>query len=226
LQRDEMESRDQALLSAIKLQIQDMTVAGNIKSFDQIETFEGFGSAVGAARLGKGMEAPMSARASMLNGAIADAQALIAAEKVVAQVSGASTTVVGGNSATRPTWRQSEIDVGNDLGAQYNAQQSFKNGQPVPQGTLGSVRPDFVAIDGTASFEVKNYNIQTNSYNLINNVSSQAIERAANLPVGMAQEVIICLDSCDYAPFRSWPLFKARHVLSTLIHPNDSHQTL
>ncbi|MBJ7308998.1 LysM peptidoglycan-binding domain-containing protein, partial [Rugamonas sp. CCM 8940] len=29
-----------------------------------------------------------------------------------------------------------------------------------------------------------------------------------------------CLDSCDYAPFRSWPLFKARHVLSTLIHPN------
>ncbi|MGK5047717.1 hypothetical protein ACQ4WP_17755, partial [Janthinobacterium sp. GB4P2] len=28
----------------------------------------------------------------------------------------------------------------------------------------------------------------------------------------------ICLESCDYVPFRSWPLFKARHVLRTLLH--------
>ncbi|MBJ7313396.1 hypothetical protein H7U20_24810, partial [Rugamonas sp. CCM 8940] len=94
LQRDEMESRDQALLSAIKLQIQDMTVAGNIKPADQLETFEGFGGALGAARLGKGMAASISARAGVLKIAIADAQALIAAEKAAAQISGASTTVV------------------------------------------------------------------------------------------------------------------------------------
>ena len=93
--------------------------------------------------------------------------------------------------ATRPTWRQSEIDVGNDLGPDYSAQQSFLNGQAVPQGTTGSVRPDFVSNDGTTSVEVKNYNIATNSNGLINNVSGQAVDRASNLPAGMDQQVIV-----------------------------------
>ncbi|NML35487.1 hypothetical protein [Paraburkholderia antibiotica] len=57
---------------------------------------------------------------------------------------------------------------------------SYKDGEQVPYGTPGSVRPDFVAQDGTASFEVKNYNIATNSSGLINNVANQAVQRAAN----------------------------------------------
>jgi filamentous hemagglutinin len=53
------------------------------------------------------------------------------------------------------------------------------------------VRPDFVASDGSAAFEVKNYNIATNSDGLVNTVSQQITDRAANLPQGMAQQVII-----------------------------------
>jgi hypothetical protein len=34
--------------------------------------------------------------------------------------------------------------------------------------------------------------------------------------------VYICLDSWDHVPVRSWPLFKARHVLRTLHLPDFS----
>nr|WP_276538254.1 filamentous hemagglutinin N-terminal domain-containing protein [Burkholderia multivorans] len=94
-------------------------------------------------------------------------------------------------TTTRPGWRQSENDVGSDLGSSARPQVSYKNGVEVPNGTPGSVRPDFTATDGTASFEVKNYNIATNMNGLINNVSQQAIQRADNLPSGMQQQIII-----------------------------------
>ncbi|MGN5479979.1 hypothetical protein ACTMU2_33570 [Cupriavidus basilensis] len=61
----------------------------------------------------------------------------------------------------------------------------------MPYGTAGSVRPDFVAADGSASFEVKNCNIATNASGLINNVAQQATQRANNLPEGMQQQVVI-----------------------------------
>ncbi|WP_200655110.1 hypothetical protein [Paraburkholderia aspalathi] len=95
----------------------------------------------------------------------------------------------GGNG--RPSARQSEIDVGSDLGSSADPQVSYKNGQQVSYGTSGSVRPDYAATDGSASFEVKNYNISTNSSGLINNVATQAMQRQANLPDGMQQQVII-----------------------------------
>jgi len=34
--------------------------------------------------------------------------------------------------------------------------------------------------------------------------------------------VLTCLDSWDHVPIRSWPLFKARHVLRTLHQPDFS----
>ena len=98
-------------------------------------------------------------------------------------------TAVGGSD--RPSPRESEIAVGSDLGAGHTPQVSYKDGQQVPYGTPGSVRPDFVAEDGTLSFEVKNYNVATNSSGLINNVAQQAIQRATNLPEGMQQQVVI-----------------------------------
>ncbi|WP_321941873.1 two-partner secretion domain-containing protein [Paraburkholderia tropica] len=91
----------------------------------------------------------------------------------------------------RPSPAESERDVGADLGPGHDPQVSYKNGQQVPYGTSGSVRPDHIATDGSASFEVKNYNIATNSSGLINNVAKQAIQRAANLPEGMQQQVVI-----------------------------------
>ena len=83
------------------------------------------------------------------------------------------------------------MDVGTDLGAGYTPQVSYLNGKQVPYGTPGSVRPDFVSTDGAASFEVKNYNVATNSNGLVNNVAQQAIQRANNLPAGMEQQVVI-----------------------------------
>jgi hypothetical protein len=91
----------------------------------------------------------------------------------------------------RETWQQSERDIGRWLGANNRGQVSYLGGREVPHGTPGSVRPDFVSSAGIASFEVKNYNIATNMRALIQNVSSQAIDRAQNLPAGMRQQIII-----------------------------------
>ncbi|CNH99868.1 DUF637 domain-containing protein [Yersinia bercovieri] len=92
--------------------------------------------------------------------------------------------------ASRPDHRQSEVDIGKDLGDGWREQVSFKDGQEVPYGTKGSVRPDW-CYGNVCSIEVKNYNIATNKNGLINNVVTQAIERKKNLPSGMRQEVVI-----------------------------------
>jgi hypothetical protein len=96
-----------------------------------------------------------------------------------------------GSIGGRPTPKQSEFDYGTDLGDGNSPQVSILGREKVPYGTKGSVRPDFVSNDGSTSYEVKNYNIATNSNGLINNVANQAIKRAENLPVGMTQMVII-----------------------------------
>ena len=82
---------------------------------------------------------------------------------------------------SRPTWRQSELDVGKDYEG-YDAQKSFINGEEVPYDTKGSVRPEFYK--NGHSVEVKNYNVETSSgrNSLINNVSSQIKKRLTNLP--------------------------------------------
>jgi filamentous hemagglutinin len=91
----------------------------------------------------------------------------------------------------RPSWQTSEKDVGSDLGPNVRSQVSYLNHKEVPYGTPGSVRPDFVANNSMASYEVKNYNITSNSEGLIKTVSQQAIQRQANLPVGMQQNIVI-----------------------------------
>ncbi|HGP0983209.1 TPA: VENN motif pre-toxin domain-containing protein, partial [Klebsiella aerogenes] len=94
------------------------------------------------------------------------------------------------SSVTRPGHRQSEIDVGNDLGDGWKEQVSYKDGKEVPYGTKGSTRPDWCNGD-VCSLEVKNYNVATNQGGLINNVAKQAIERQKHLPQGMMQEIVI-----------------------------------
>lgn len=93
-------------------------------------------------------------------------------------------------TVTRPSHRQSELDVGKDLGSGAREQVSYKDGHEVSYGTTGSTRPDW-CVGTTCSVEVKNYNIATNQNGLINNVSKQAIERQKHLPGGMEQTVII-----------------------------------
>ena len=98
---------------------------------------------------------------------------------------------------SRPTWRQSELDVGKDYEG-YDAQKAFINGEEVPYGTKGSVRPEFYK--NGHSVEVKNYNVETSSgrNSLINNVSSQIKKRLTNLPEDTEQTVVIDVRGQDY----------------------------
>ncbi|OAI58852.1 hemagglutinin, partial [Ralstonia solanacearum] len=104
-----------------------------------------------------------------------------------------ATTGSSGNDSNvtkRPTPPQSEKDVGTGLGSDFRPQVSYKDGQEVPYGTKGSVRPDWCNAT-SCSVEVKNYNIENNSSGLIKNVADQAIQRQANLPAGMEQQIVI-----------------------------------
>lgn len=92
----------------------------------------------------------------------------------------------------RPTWRQSELDVGKDLEKQgYKPQVSFKDGKEVPYGTKGSTRPEYYKTGN--SVEVKNYNVETaqGRSNLVRNVTNQSKSRAKNLPPGTRQKVTL-----------------------------------
>ena len=87
-------------------------------------------------------------------------------------ISMAKVTETKGTDKTRPSWRQSEIDVEKDF-PEYNAQKSFKDGKEVPYGEKGSSRPDLY--QSGQSIEVKNYIITTSSgrSRLVNNVTKQ-----------------------------------------------------
>ena len=95
-----------------------------------------------------------------------------------------------GDKISRPSWRDSEIEIGKDY-PNYEAQKSFINGEEVPYGTKGSVRPEYYRIGH--SVEVKNYKIETPAgrNRLINNVSGQVKQRIRHLPEGTKQTVVI-----------------------------------
>jgi len=75
-------------------------------------------------------------------------------------------SIIKGTGNARPSWRQSEIDIGKEY-PEYSAQKSFKNGKEVPYGTKGSSRPDFYR-EGF-SIEVKNYG--SSPFSVISNQS-------------------------------------------------------
>ncbi|MCE0829022.1 VENN motif pre-toxin domain-containing protein, partial [Buttiauxella sp. A2-C2_NF] len=104
-----------------------------------------------------------------------------------------------GGKGSRPTAKQSEKDVGGELGNGWKEQVSYKDGEVVPYGTKGSTRPDWCN-GSTCSVEVKNYNIEKNQSGLINNVVKQAITRQANIPPGMDQRVTIDIRGQNVTP--------------------------
>ena len=113
------------------------------------------------------------------------------AENVTARLSsGEPSNEIEQALSQRPSWRQSEQDVGHDLGPSTRSQVGFQDGIEVRRGTSGSVQPDHVDGD-VACYEVKNYDIATNMNALIRRTADQAIERVAHLPEGMVQNVII-----------------------------------
>ena len=92
--------------------------------------------------------------------------------------------------AARPTSQQSEQVVGSFLGPDFIGQVSYLGGVPTTYGAPGSVRPDFSSADGMITYEVKNYNLN-NISGMTTSIGTQAIARAANLPPGAVQNVVI-----------------------------------
>ena len=103
---------------------------------------------------------------------------------------GATGACRGGSGSIRPSWRQSELDAAKDF-SEYAEQKSFINGQEVPYGTKGSVRPDLYKKG--SSIDVKNYKIETASgrNNLAKNIEKQYYQRLTNLPDGTKQSALI-----------------------------------
>lgn len=155
-------------------------------------TANGLGAIAGAS----GGEPPATSGGNVLVNAAGGQVAGAAAGKTLPD----GVLLADGGGSSRPSPRQSEIDVGSDLGSGHDPQVSYKNGQEVPYATPGSVRPDISTVDRTISYEVKNYNIENNSSGLINNVANQAIQRAANLPQGMQQQVVIDVRGQNITP--------------------------
>ena len=90
----------------------------------------------------------------------------------------------------RPSWRQSELDVGKEY-PDYDDQVAFKDREEVSKVTKGSTRPDFYT-EGH-SLEVKNYDLSTASKrsNLVRVIVKQVNDRVDNLPIDTKQTVII-----------------------------------
>ena len=108
--------------------------------------------------------------------------------KVDAEVKGGN--LLDKNKNSRPSWRQSELDVAKDY-PNYAEQKSFLNGQDVPYGTKGSIRPDFYKT--SKSIDVKNYNLEkeTGKINSVRNIEEQYNKRIYHLPSGTKQTILI-----------------------------------
>lgn len=173
--------RDELLAGFAEAGSDYIPVYGDIKSFQEADSALGYLAAVVGILPGLGDEA-----GALLKGVDKALKAgdLETASKLINKASNEIEAVA------RPSHRQSELDVGKDLGDGWREQVSFKDGKEVPYGTKGGVRPDWCQ-GNVCSVEVKNYNITTNKNGLINNVAKQAVERQKNLPAGMRQEVVI-----------------------------------
>ena len=141
---------------------------------DAVEVISSAGSDIALTLIGgKVIKVAWTGTKTLYNGAKALGRALTAEKQII-----------------RCTPRQSELYVGKMLGTRAKPQVSYLDGKEVPYGTKGSVRPDFVMGD-KAAFEVKNYNIETNSDGLVREVVRQVKDRAIHLPQGMKQRVMI-----------------------------------
>lgn len=102
--------------------------------------------------------------------------------------------LIHGEREQRPTPRETEDDTNvRPLRGQVPEEQvSFLNGERVPYGTRGSVRPDGWVVGATA--EAKNYSnlhLPEQQLALVDNISRQARQRDRHLPPGTDQHVTI-----------------------------------
>ena len=90
----------------------------------------------------------------------------------------------------RPTWRQTEQDIGKMLGKDVRYQVKYNRGVETKVNIADTVIPDIV-YKGKVAIEAKNWNIAKNSSGMIREIVRQVKERVIHLPKGMKQEVYI-----------------------------------
>jgi filamentous hemagglutinin len=94
-------------------------------------------------------------------------------------------------TSRRPTPQESERQIERDFG--WQRQQSYKDRLDANYGEKGSVRPDLTNPTEDIQLDVKNYDLTNprNRFNLYNDIEEQAAKRAANLPSGSFQGIIL-----------------------------------
>lgn len=117
-------------------------------------------------------------------------------------ISGA--VIGGGSEAFRiyktghgvPTPREAEQAAQSFLGGRE--QVTYLNGEEVPYGTPGGVRPDIVV--GNEAVEVKCYDLKhaANLYELKNTLTAEISQRVLNLPEGMTQRIVLNVEGRGY----------------------------
>lgn len=117
----------------------------------------------------------------------------------------------------RPSWMDTEIDIGNELENQgFEPQVAFFGGKTVNgRRRVGCVIPDFYKPG--ISIDAKNYDIESvrNRSNLIRNIVAQYWQRVVHLPPGTRQGVIIDLRGQEYdSKICSWIRYKIKVATS------------
>ncbi|PFD46280.1 type VII secretion protein [Bacillus cereus] len=92
----------------------------------------------------------------------------------------------------RPSWRQSELDVGKE-NPNYREQVIFKDGEELEKKTKGSSIPDLYSEGAKHAIEVKNYDVSTSAKRtrLAYVIGKQVEARLKNLPEGTTQSIVV-----------------------------------
>jgi|GEM_PF-6004038 len=152
----------------------------------------------GSGVVGGALGAPVSGGASVAVSALSLSTATIGA-LIIAQ--GAANISVGiralanaqitNSGGPRPNSVQTEKFAQGGNAVPVRGQPTYKGGKMAKWGTAGSTRPDFELPEASVVVEAKNYDLSKGNAKLIANVVPQALKRAAELPPGTKQALVI-----------------------------------
>lgn len=121
-----------------------------------------------------------------LSGGVSEASTLRNASKAAEAAKDGATV-----AKSVPTPRESELAALEKLGGRE--QVTFLNGKEVAYGTKGATRPDIVREVGgkLEAVEIKNYDLVNNANGLYSELEREVTARAANLPEGSVQRIVL-----------------------------------
>lgn len=139
---------------------------------------------------------------AMIESALVDSSEAFKWGAITGAVAGGSTEALRIRRLSRGTITPTEAE---QAALEYyggEKQVSYLNGEEVPYGTPGSVRPDLVYENGpvTEAVEVKYYDLmhKSNLYELKTVLTAEITERVENLPDGMRQRIVLNIEGRGY----------------------------